>query len=330
VKAASLALLSATFALFSAPPANAQSAPPVPIDSALGDKGAPAAAAEPAAGDALQLTDRWQGTYYYSTDRGEQPVEFELLLLYDVKTGKLAGHIREPRSFGQGANPWTHAGVRGAFDVERRTLTFTKQYDGANGIHHAVRYLGQLAADGKSVAGTWSIDALNSGKFELHREKIAAYAVSRPDSGAGGGGRASVNLTDAWKGRYAYASGAGKPPVEFDLVLLHDVDTGEFFGHWREPATFGAGPDPWLYATITGAYDPERRTWTWTKEYDGTNRVDFTAEFTGQLAYDGQQVAGKWTRDDQSTGTFEMTHNAGAWRDRQPRADSPNNRPARP
>jgi hypothetical protein len=44
-----------------------------------------------------------------------------------------------------------------------------KVYDGTGGQSHGVDYVGELSADGRSIAGTWSLPGA-SGRFTLSKQ----------------------------------------------------------------------------------------------------------------------------------------------------------------
>lgn len=65
-------------------------------------------------------------------------------------------------------------------------------------------------------------------------------------------------------------------------------------GHIKEPNTFGEGDDPYLHADVAINVDPEARTLSFTKKYDGTGKVAHEVNYSGLLSTDGARVSGKW------------------------------------
>lgn len=121
-----------------------------------------------------KLSGRWKGTYHYPGD-AQAPVDFEMKVVHSAGD-KLAGTVKEPNTFGPNPaqEPQLYAKCKGAFDAAARKLTWTKTYDGTDGIAHAVEYTGDLSEDGKSVEGVWEIkddggNVTASGKFTLKR-----------------------------------------------------------------------------------------------------------------------------------------------------------------
>jgi len=51
------------------------------------------------------------------------------------------------------------------------TLRFIKQYDGAGGWDHAVRYAGQVNGEGTEISGRWTLPGY-AGSFVMQREKF--------------------------------------------------------------------------------------------------------------------------------------------------------------
>jgi hypothetical protein len=113
----------------------------------------------------------WRGIYRYPRGEPNPPVRFELFLLHNESTGTVEGRVREPKTFGQGSDPWLHATVNGVFDPKQRILRFAKQYDGTNKVDHAVSYRAEVAVDGRRATGTWSIPDVWSGNFEIWRDR---------------------------------------------------------------------------------------------------------------------------------------------------------------
>ena len=116
---------------------------------------------------AMNLSGVWEGTYSYPDGSGRDPVPFELLLIHKEGDNSFRGEIKEPRTFGDDNGPWLHAEVVGTYHPEGHSITFKKQYDGTNGVNHAVLYSGDVTQDGTQINGTWKVSDDTSGKFTM-------------------------------------------------------------------------------------------------------------------------------------------------------------------
>jgi hypothetical protein len=121
-----------------------------------------------------KLSGKWKGTYYYPND-GMGSVDFDMRVVH-AAGDKLTATIKEPNTFGPNPaqEPHLYAKCKGSFDGAARRLSWTKTYDGTDGISHSVEYAGDLSEDGKAVEGTWTIkddggNEVLSGKFTLKR-----------------------------------------------------------------------------------------------------------------------------------------------------------------
>jgi hypothetical protein len=121
-----------------------------------------------------KLSGKWNGTYFYPND-GMASVDFELKMVHTAGD-KLTATVKEPNTFGPNPaqEPHLYAKCKGSFDGAARKLSWTKTYDGTDGISHSVEYTGDLSEDGKAVEGTWTIkddggNEVLSGKFTLKR-----------------------------------------------------------------------------------------------------------------------------------------------------------------
>jgi len=107
-----------------------------------------------------------------------------------------------------------------------------------------------------------------------------------------------------WHGTYAYPEGSFQPDTAFTLVLFQDGK--ELSGILHEPNSFGGTADPNLHATLKGTWNPETRTFQFTKTYDGTASVTHDVEYKGAFSEDGTKVdVGTWSLAILD-GTFKM------------------------
>ena len=130
------------------------------------------------AGDPLNLTGSWDGTYRYPQE--ELPVT-PFLAEISESTGVFSGTIMEPDLYS--SSP-AHAALNG--HRSGRSVDFTKTYAVRDkGYENPVDYVGELSEDGMSITGVWSLLHLN-GTFEIHREagaewvRAAEVAVAEP------------------------------------------------------------------------------------------------------------------------------------------------------
>jgi hypothetical protein len=117
--------------------------------------------------DPQDLSGVWYGRY--SADHGYEDNGFIALL--EETGGAVTGTITEPD---EASGSIRRASVTGQRDGS--SLRFVKQYDGAGGWTHAVRYSGAVDADGTLVMGSWIVEGL-SGAFDMTREKFDAEAL---------------------------------------------------------------------------------------------------------------------------------------------------------
>lgn len=111
-------------------------------------------------------------------------------------------------------------------------------------------------------------------------------------------------IAGLWHGTYAYPEGSLMPETAFTLVLFQDGK--ELSGFLHEPNTFSGTPAPFLHATLKGSWNPETRTFQFTKTYDGTSSVTHDVEYKGAFSEDGTKVdVGTWSLAILD-GTFKM------------------------
>ena len=103
----------------------------------------------------------WQGVY---AGAGNTPTTFTATL--SISGNRLSGTMVEPNTFGAQDVVYLLADVAGTVNGER--VVFIKTYDGSGGVSHSVRYDGVLSANGRRIAGTWSLDGAR-GTFEMVR-----------------------------------------------------------------------------------------------------------------------------------------------------------------
>lgn len=109
--------------------------------------------------------------------------------------------------------------------------------------------------------------------------------------------------TSKWEGTYVYST-SGLPPVGFEMTL--EVVDSRVSGVTKEPATFGVGDSPYLYAHIAGHIDGSRISFL--KTYDGTDQQSHTVEYDGVISTDGATIKGKYVvgAGAVNTGTFTV------------------------
>lgn len=122
--------------------------------------------------DPLDMTGLWHGAYGYPAYAGPTTP----FVAHVVDTGgSLNGAIIEPNTMGRTSEE-LEAFLRGS--RQGRAVDFTKTYDGASDAAHSVDYVGQLAGDGLSVTGVWSLEDMD-GTFEMWRDKSVEEAAER-------------------------------------------------------------------------------------------------------------------------------------------------------
>jgi hypothetical protein len=111
------------------------------------------------------LSGLWLGSFAYPAGQG--PTTPFLASLTD-DGGTLRGTIIEPNTIGPSSDRLEAvlSGSRSGPSVD-----FTKMYDGESDAAHAVDYVGRLSADGNSITGVWSLEAVD-GSFEMYREAV--------------------------------------------------------------------------------------------------------------------------------------------------------------
>ena len=108
--------------------------------------------------DPMDLTGAWFGHYSYP---GTLRPAVAFIASIEEAGGLIAGTTSE-----RAEGDELHAILRGS--REGTAVAFTKAYDGAGRLAHAVEYEGDLDEDGGRVAGTWRLEGW-AGKFEMTR-----------------------------------------------------------------------------------------------------------------------------------------------------------------
>ncbi len=109
---------------------------------------------------ASDLNGLWNGqfSYFASEDIGHWPFKARLV----GKEGRLSGVVIEPHVNGTGE---VKADLEGTFEGSK--VSFVKRYQSTSDEYaRAVSYEGQVSADGKTIAGTWT-HSDSSGPFEM-------------------------------------------------------------------------------------------------------------------------------------------------------------------
>jgi hypothetical protein len=107
------------------------------------------------------LEGTWQGVYVNNAE----PTRFTAA--FRSAGGRFSGSIVEPNGISR-APFYLYSDVVGRFEIDGRTVSFVKTYNGVGGLSHSVLYQGVVSDDGRQIAGTWSIGAV-SGPFEMAR-----------------------------------------------------------------------------------------------------------------------------------------------------------------
>jgi hypothetical protein len=121
--------------------------------------------------DQRDLSGVWYGSY--AADDWDERNGFIAQL--EELAGVFSGTISEPDARSGGLRRATVTGRR-----DGGALRFVKQYDGTGGWVHAVRYSGQVDAEGTIVAGSWLVDRY-AGSFTMSREKFDAAEIEEEE-----------------------------------------------------------------------------------------------------------------------------------------------------
>src|SRR5579863_10123432 len=130
-------------------------------------------AAEVSRVDPLNLTGRWSGQYAYLIPRA--PVAFSASL--EETGGWLSGASEEIATGREALGRALTATLQGK--REGRHVRFLKLYDSALRTYDSVAYEGRLSADGREIAGRWSIPGNWFGSFVMTRQGGGAAEVER-------------------------------------------------------------------------------------------------------------------------------------------------------
>jgi hypothetical protein len=114
------------------------------------------------------ISGTWAGYYFGG---GNPRTKFELDLSWRAP-GTFRGVIAEEDWIGPNRGIAGRPSERGSsvkgVTSEDGSVSFTKEYDGADGVNHKVIYEGVLDESGRTITGTWSIDDLH-GEFKVAR-----------------------------------------------------------------------------------------------------------------------------------------------------------------
>lgn len=103
-----------------------------------------------------------------------------------------------------------------------------------------------------------------------------------------------------WDGAYYYSD--NRPPVPFKMQMQQNG--GKVSGRISEPATFGDGSSPNLYANLSGVVTGTSISFV--KTYDGTGGQTHSVQYDGGISLDGLSVTGNW-RVGNVAGTFNAS-----------------------
>ncbi len=129
---------------------------------------------------AQDLSGDWRGRYSYDSG-GRAPVKFAARIRGD-RQGNFSGRMVEEHPSREPRSRVLRANIRGR--ASGGGVSFTKRYDGAGGVGHAVRYRGRIDRSGAYISGRWRLAQL-TGRFEMRR---AAQGKSEPPGGGTFGG----------------------------------------------------------------------------------------------------------------------------------------------
>ena len=104
-----------------------------------------------ATGTSMNLSGEWSGVYSYAGLR--PPIHFSANL--QDNGGWIAGVTEEIATLGEAMNRKISATLQG-----RRTgasVIWLKLYDRASAVYDAVRYEGEVSADGNEISGRWIV-----------------------------------------------------------------------------------------------------------------------------------------------------------------------------
>jgi hypothetical protein len=102
----------------------------------------------------------WDGEYRYSS--GDRPGVGFHMWLHVSSDGAVSGRTEEIATFGKGPSPKLFATIAGT--LQGSSISFTKTYDGTNGVSHSVGYSGSIGDDGRTMYGSWRTNL--SGSFQ--------------------------------------------------------------------------------------------------------------------------------------------------------------------
>lgn len=98
------------------------------------------------------ISGSWLGTYW----QDDNPTRFEVTFVQAGNT--VSGSILDDSPLGE---------AQAVGEVIGRTIQFAKQY--LTTFIHPINYSGLISEDENSMQGSWTIQGLQSGKWEAHR-----------------------------------------------------------------------------------------------------------------------------------------------------------------
>lgn len=110
----------------------------------------------------VRLSPEWRGTYYYTS--GQAPASFDAHIRLsgsDAFSGDVDNEYIN--------NVSLHAYVTEGRVIGRR-ISWTKTYDGRNGLRNSVLYQGEISPDGSTITGTWSTEGIH-GSFVMYARR---------------------------------------------------------------------------------------------------------------------------------------------------------------
>lgn len=112
----------------------------------------------------------WTGQFHYPEGVDRDPVRFSMYVVHHGN--RVAGFIKESKTFGEGEDPWLHASVHGKISPETGEVSWLKSYDGTGKIWHDVEYTGRFVEAGQAINGRWEVNPKWGGRFTLRKSVL--------------------------------------------------------------------------------------------------------------------------------------------------------------